>query len=144
MLLTTATVFETRAFGAKVAAIARPGDLYALEGGLGTGKTEFVRGFVKALGIGVIVRSPSFSIVNSYAADRFPVYHFDFYRLSDASELDEIGFEEYLGDEGVCLVEWGTMFPSVLPPQTRRIAFSDTGPCNREIRFNFDVPGAGT
>jgi tRNA threonylcarbamoyladenosine biosynthesis protein TsaE len=139
MLLTTKSVGATRAFGAKVAALSRPGDLYALEGELGTGKTEFVRGFVNEIDADVVVRSPSFSIVNNYAAARFPVYHFDFYRLHDASELDEIGFEEYLTGDGVCLIEWGTMFPSVLPPHTRLIIFRDIGTYEREIQFSFDL-----
>ena len=138
MLLATRSVGATRAFGAKVGAASRPGDLYALEGELGTGKTEFVRGFVNGIDGSIVVRSPSFSIVNTYATARFPVYHFDFYRLHDASELDEIGFEEYLAGDGVCLIEWGTMFPSVLPTQTRLIVFRDIGIYEREIRYDFD------
>ncbi|MBN1308326.1 MAG: tRNA (adenosine(37)-N6)-threonylcarbamoyltransferase complex ATPase subunit type 1 TsaE [Chitinispirillaceae bacterium] len=143
MLLTTTSVEATRAFGAKVASSARPGELYALEGELGTGKTEFVRGFVNEIDAGIVVRSPSFTIVNTYDTVRFPVYHFDFYRLHDASELDEIGFDEYLTGEGVCLIEWGTLFPSVLPPHARLIIFRDTGPHEREIRCNFDLAGTG-
>ena len=141
MIISTSSVGATRAFGARVALQARAGDVYALEGDLGTGKTEFVRGFAHALDQAIVVRSPSFSIVNTYAITRFPVYHFDFYRLHDASELNEIGFDEYIGAEGVCLIEWGTMFPSVLPPQTRIVVFRDVGTCEREIQFNFDLTG---
>ncbi len=129
----------TRAFGARVASRSVPGDIYALEGELGTGKTEFVRGFVSELDQTVAVRSPSFTIVNTYATTRFPVYHFDFYRLCDAAELDEIGFNEYIAGNGVCLIEWGTMFPSVLPPHSRLILFRDTGTFEREIQFNFPL-----
>jgi tRNA threonylcarbamoyladenosine biosynthesis protein TsaE len=127
------SVEATRALGARTAAAARAGECYALEGELGAGKTEFVRGFVAALDQRAVVKSPSFSILNIYATTRFTVYHFDFYRLSRAAELGEIGFDEYSSGEGVCLIEWGTLFPEVLPPQTRVIKFRDTGNGAREI-----------
>jgi tRNA threonylcarbamoyladenosine biosynthesis protein TsaE len=139
MVVTTSTVEATRDFGARVAAQAQPGDIYALEGELGTGKTEFVRGFVAEIDRNVTVRSPSFAIVNTYTTERLPVYHFDFYRLCDISELDEIGFEEYVGGEGICLIEWATMFRTALPPNTRLLRFHDTGVHNREIRFDFPL-----
>lgn len=139
MIHKTSSVSETRRFGGIIASDAETGHVYALEGDLGTGKTEFVRGFVAMLDSSAIVRSPSFSIVNTYASRRFPVYHFDFYRLCDESELVEIGFEEYLNSDGVCLIEWATMFPSVLPPQTRLLTFRDTGRDDREIRFDFPL-----
>jgi tRNA threonylcarbamoyladenosine biosynthesis protein TsaE len=139
MVTTTSTVEETRMLGGQVAALSQPGDIYALEGDLGTGKTEFVRGFAGALDGKIVVRSPSFAIVNTYRTSRFPVYHFDFYRLSDSSELVETGFDEYLDDEGVCLIEWATMFPDVLPENTRYIRFTDTGNHKREIDLTFPL-----
>ncbi len=136
MTVITSSVEETKKVGAQVAAAAKPGDVYALEGDLGTGKTEFVRGFVWAIDPGTIVRSPSFSVVNIYETPRLTIYHFDFYRLSEECELREIGFDEYVNGDGVCLIEWGTMFPSALPPRTRLIAFRDRGPSTREIVFD--------
>jgi len=121
MVLITRSVEETRAAGAALAVRARQGDIYALEGELGAGKTEFVRGFVFALAGVTSVRSPTFSIVNTYLTSSFPIYHFDFYRLNDPGELDEIGFQEYVSGDGVCLIEWGTMFPDVLPRNTQII-----------------------
>jgi len=120
----SASVEQTRALGARLAKAAAVGDVYALEGDLGCGKTEFVRGFVEALAPAAAVRSPTFSIVNTYETPVFPVYHFDFYRLEEQRELFSIGFDEYVNGEGVCLVEWGTMFPHALPPFTKHIRFS--------------------
>lgn len=133
MNLSSASVNDTRAIGARLAGSAAAGDVFALEGDLGTGKTEFVRGFVSSLEGRPAVRSPSFSIVNIYQTPRFPVYHFDFYRLADASELRETGFDEYSSADGVCLIEWGTRFPGALPPFTKVIRFKDAGNGRREI-----------
>lgn len=113
---TTYSVQETRELGAKVADTARAGEVYALVGELGAGKTEFVRGFVAALNPESTVQSPSFSILNIYQTPRFPVYHFDFYRLADPDELVEIGFDDYVRGDGVCLIEWADKFPDQLPP----------------------------
>lgn len=139
MKIFTHSVEETRSLGARLAKKAQPGDVFALEGDLGTGKTEFVRGFTAQLGCDVPVRSPSFSILNVYHTDRFPVYHFDFYRLSDASELGEIGFDEYISGNGVCLIEWGTMFPEVLPANAEIIRFTDDGDGIRCIESNLEI-----
>ena len=139
MVQKASSVDFTRRFGARVASRAQPGDVYALDGELGTGKTEFVRGFVGELDNNITVRSPSFSLVNTYTTARFLVYHFDFYRLGDISELDEIGFDEYVNSEGICLIEWATMFPAALPHRTRHIRFRDTGVTEREITFEFPL-----
>ncbi len=133
----SSSVNETRAFGAKVASVSRCGDIYVLEGDLGVGKTEFVRGFVNSIDGSIVVRSPSFSIVNTYITSRLEIHHFDFYRLSDASELDEIGFEEYTAGDGICLIEWGSRFPWVIPQKSRLIVFRDAGVYKREIEYDF-------
>lgn len=133
MKTVTSGARETRDLGARIAGDAKEGDCFVLEGDLGAGKTEFVRGFVGSLAKTASVKSPSFAILNIYKTDRFPVYHFDFYRLCDASELFEIGFEEYISGNGVCLIEWGTMFPEVLPKGARVIRFRDIGSDKREI-----------
>ncbi|MBN1129055.1 MAG: tRNA (adenosine(37)-N6)-threonylcarbamoyltransferase complex ATPase subunit type 1 TsaE [Chitinispirillaceae bacterium] len=143
MIARSVSAAETRALGARAAASARPGDVFALEGDLGAGKTEFVRGFVAALSKEAAVRSPSFSILNIYETPAFPVCHFDFYRLADASELVETGFPDYAGSEAVCLVEWGTLFPGVLPPNTRIIRFRDRGNQTREIEWDGTPVPAG-
>lgn len=135
MKTVTESVNATRALGAHIAAAAETGQCFALEGELGAGKTEFVRGFVAALNPRAAVKSPSFSICNIYETEKYPVYHFDFYRLSGAAELGETGFDEYVSGGGVCLIEWGTRFPKVLPPNTKIIKFRDRGNGVREIEI---------
>ena len=129
----TTSVEATRALGATLAASTKPGDFFVLDGELGAGKTEFVRGFVAALGRKSTVHSPSFSILNIYETSHFPIYHFDFYRMSGAAEFDYIGFDDYAAGEGVCLVEWGTLFPEVLPEHAKIIRFFDKGDGVREV-----------
>jgi tRNA threonylcarbamoyladenosine biosynthesis protein TsaE len=138
MVFESYSVAETRQLGEKLANKILPGDVFALEGDLGTGKTEFVRGLVAALGGDVKVRSPSFSIINIYQTNKIPVYHFDFYRMADSSELLEIGFNEYTAGDGICLLEWGTMFKDVLPDGTKIIRFTDNGLTKRIIESSFE------
>jgi tRNA threonylcarbamoyladenosine biosynthesis protein TsaE len=127
------SVEDTRRFGAQLASSVNAGDIFALEGDLGAGKTEFVRGLVAALGGQAVVRSPSFPILNIYQTSKLPVYHFDFYRMSDSGELDEIGFYEYISGDGLCLIEWGTMFADILPAHTKILRFKDNGETSRCI-----------
>jgi tRNA threonylcarbamoyladenosine biosynthesis protein TsaE len=124
---------DTRAAGARSAQQVRPGDVLALCGELGGGKTEFVRGFVAHLAPDAAVQSPGFSIVNTYATPAFPVYHFDFYRLKSPHETTEIGFDEYLHGDGVCCIEWADLFSELLPSHAWWIYFKDTGDNRREI-----------
>ncbi len=131
----SSSVEETRRAGAELAASARAGDIFALSGELGTGKTELVRGFVAALSDSCAVRSPSFTIVNTYEMPDFPVYHFDFYRIKKAQELVEIGFNEYIQGDGVCFIEWADLFPEVIPAAARRISFIDKENGQRLIEF---------
>ena len=96
---------ETRAAGAMLANVLRPGDTVLLEGPLGAGKTTFVRGVLAALGHAGEVPSPSFAIVQPYDALALPLWHADLYRIDDPAELDELGLETILSD-GVLVVEW--------------------------------------
>jgi tRNA threonylcarbamoyladenosine biosynthesis protein TsaE len=132
----TASAEETRRLGARLAKAALPGDVFSLNGGLGSGKTEFARGFVEALAGGTQVRSPTFSIVNTYPSPGFPIHHFDFYRIENAREFASIGLDEYLYGDGVCLVEWGDMYPDVLPA-AKRIAFTFIDEATRKIEAGF-------
>ena len=121
---------ETRALGTCLGQWARAGDIVACRGALGAGKTTFVQGFAEGLGVGGddYVRSPTFALVHAYHG-RIPLYHFDFYRLSSYSEVQDIGFEEYLEAGGVVIIEWADKFPEILPPMrlevSIRIADSD-------------------
>ena len=109
---------ETRALGARLGRRARAGDFVACCGALGAGKTTFVQGFAEGCGVGAndYVRSPTFALVHIYHG-RTPLYHLDFYRLSCFTEVQDIGFEEYLDARGVVIVEWADKFPQLLPAE---------------------------
>ena len=106
MQILTHSPAETEAFGAVLAARLRPGDVLALRGGLGAGKTALVRGLAAGLGVTERVTSPTYTIVNEYLSGRLPLFHFDLYRLHGADALYDIGWEDYLDRGGVCAVEW--------------------------------------
>lgn len=100
---------------------ARAGQVYTLAGDLGVGKTVFTQGFAKGLGVEEHVNSPTFTIVQEYEDGRMPFYHFDVYRIGDIEEMDEIGFEEYIAGEGVCLIEWAILIEEILPEERTEI-----------------------
>ena len=124
---------ETRALGEKLAARLAPGDVVILEGELGAGKSELARGIARGLGVTDTVTSPSFTILNVYESGRCPLYHFDWYRLESAEELFELGLEEYLGGDGIAVVEWAEKCPEALPEKTIRIRLEATGDEERRI-----------
>ena len=124
VMMTTIGPQETVAFGRRLAADARSGDVWALVGDLGAGKTHFVQGVAAGLGVELVATSPTFTLVHEYAGGRLPVFHFDFYRLESAAEALALGWEEYLDEgEGLTLVEWADKFPDLLPPGTRWLRF---------------------
>ena len=106
---------ETEALGRRLAAVLAPGAVVALRGGLGMGKTAFTRGLARGLGCEGRVTSPTFTIVNEYEGSGPPLFHFDMYRLRDAGELFDIGWEDYLERGGVCAVEWSERVEEALP-----------------------------
>lgn len=99
-----------RAFGAQL----QPGERVAFYGGLGAGKTAFIRGLAAGLGIQEPVTSPTYTVVNEYLSGRVPLFHFDLYRLSGADDLFDIGWEDYLQRSGICAVEWSENAPEAL------------------------------
>ena len=112
---------ETEALGARLARALGPGAVVAFTGDLGAGKTAFVRGLARGLGIRDRVTSPTFTIVNEYEGGRLPLFHFDLYRLGCADELFDIGWEDYLARGGVCAVEWSERMEELLEPGTVRV-----------------------
>ncbi len=112
---------ETEKFGLETAAALRPGDVLALIGELGTGKTALTSYVAKGLGITRRVNSPTFTIVKEYTDGRLPLYHFDVYRVNDPDELFNIGIDEYFFGEGVCIVEWADLIAEILPENTKFI-----------------------
>ena len=112
---------ETEALGARLARALGPGAVVAFTGDLGAGKTAFVRGLARGLGIPDRVTSPTFTIVTEYEGGRLPLFHFDLYRLGCADELFDIGWEDYLARGGVCAVEWSERMEELLEPGTIRV-----------------------
>src|SRR5271157_2076441 len=106
---------ETFELGKEFASGLDRGDIVALYGDLGSGKTQFAKGVCLGLGVHNHVVSPSFTILNEYIEGKYPVYHFDFYRLRSLAELTEFGFEEYLFGDGICLLEWANIVETILP-----------------------------
>lgn len=115
MVIETRSPEETFQFGEKLGREAKPGQIYTLNGDLGTGKTVFTQGFAAGLGITEPVNSPTFTIVQIYEEGRMPFYHFDVYRIGDVEEMDEIGYEDCFYGEGVCLIEWAELIEETLP-----------------------------
>ncbi len=139
----TSTEEETIALGASFASRLRPGDVVALFGTLGTGKTRFIKGICRGLGVAVHVTSPTFTIVNQYEGRTGIVYHFDFYRLKSRSELREIGFEEYLSSGGICLVEWAEQVEAFLPARRYNVRLAH-GSTDGGRRIAIEEPSAVT
>ena len=122
---------ETQKFAEKFSKTLKAGDVLCMYGDLGVGKTAFVQGLAKGLGIDEPITSPTFTIVNEYSG-RLPLYHFDVYRIADSDEMYEIGYEEYFFSDGVCLIEWGTLIEELLPDSTITITIE------KDLQKGFD------
>jgi tRNA threonylcarbamoyladenosine biosynthesis protein TsaE len=114
---------ETVAFGHTYGSDARKGDVFALRGDLGAGKTQFVKGFVAGLGSKADVTSPTFVLIHEYGDGRLPVYHFDFYRVESREALSRLGFDDYLFGDGVSLIEWADRYSAVIPSHAKWLSF---------------------
>ena len=122
MLIRTHSEQETIEAGAEVGKKLRAGDIIACYGELGSGKTRFLKGVCSALGVHEHITSPTFTIINEYHGS-LPVYHFDFYRISTAAEIQELGLEEYFYGNGVCLIEWAEHITNLLPGRHYDVRF---------------------
>ncbi|SHM30117.1 tRNA threonylcarbamoyladenosine biosynthesis protein TsaE [Caldanaerovirga acetigignens] len=129
----TKSVVETQELGEKLGSLLSKGDLVALKGDLGAGKTAFARGITRGVGSEDFVTSPTFTIINEYGGD-VPVAHIDVYRLSDAGELEEIGFRDYL-KEYVVIIEWADLVIDILPEEILWVELETIGEQERRIIF---------
>ena len=123
---------ETEALGAKLAAVLPNGSVVAMYGDLGAGKTAFVRGMARGMGLNCRVSSPTFTIVNEYLGER-ELIHFDMYRLSSADELFDIGWEDYLARGAVCAVEWSEKVEDAFYGDEMRVTIEKLDDTRRKI-----------
>ena len=132
MIIETRSAEETYQLGVEIGKKAKKGQVLTLVGDLGVGKTVFTQGLAKGLEIDEAISSPTFTIVQVYDEGRLPFYHFDVYRIGDISEMDEIGFEDYVYGEGVSLIEWANLIEEILPEE--RIAIT----IEKDLEKGFD------
>jgi len=126
---------ETLSLASRFAGELKAGDVVALWGDLGAGKTQFVKGIARQLGIPAeSVTSPTFTLIHEYEG-RLPLYHFDFYRLQQIEEALEIGVEEYFWGEGVCVVEWPDIITPLLPDAYYSVDITAAGTNKRWIEI---------
>lgn len=124
---------ETVQAGERCGRNAQAGEVFALRGDLGAGKTQFVKGFVRGMGSEAEVTSPTFTLLHEYTGGRCPVYHFDFYRLDSTGAVARLGLDEYLYGDGVCVIEWADRFPELLPRNTIAISIVAENQTRRTI-----------
>ena len=134
MIIETNSAAQTYETGFNMGRNVKPGQIICLEGELGVGKTVFTQGFAKGLGIDEPICSPTFTIIQEYKEGRLPLYHFDVYRISSPEEMDEIGYEEYFDSDGLCVVEWGNLFPELFPEDTVYVTIK------KNLDKGFDYP----
>lgn len=121
MVIETNSAKETFELGVQIGQRCVPGEVYTLIGDLGVGKTVFTQGLAKGLEIDEPISSPTFTIVQVYEEGRLPFYHFDVYRIGDVEEMDEIGYDDYIYGQGVCLIEWANLIEEILPKKRKEI-----------------------
>jgi tRNA threonylcarbamoyladenosine biosynthesis protein TsaE len=130
---TSASPSETQRIGHKLGGGLARGSVVALVGQLGAGKTQFVKGLVAGIGANAEVTSPTFTLIHEYTGGRFPVYHFDFFRIDDLQSAERLGLDEYFFGEGLSVVEWADKFPEVIPAGAIWICFESKSENQRVI-----------
>jgi tRNA threonylcarbamoyladenosine biosynthesis protein TsaE len=137
MQITSTSANDTQALGEQVGSYLQAGDVVCLYGELGSGKTVFVKGLAKGLGVQdeAAVRSPSFVLISHYAG-RTPVYHADLYRLDGLADIDDIGLRELLGGDGVAVIEWADKLEAALPTARLDVRLRHTGTDLRQIELH--------
>lgn len=134
MIYKSNSPLETENIAKAFAKTIKPGDVICLNGDLGVGKTAFVQGLVKALGVSEPISSPTFTIVNCYEG-RIPIYHFDVYRIGDCDEMYDIGYEEYIYGEGLSIIEWPEKIKEILPKKRYDITISKDYEKHENFRY---------
>jgi len=125
---------ETHSLGKLVGSLLVPGDVVAITGELGAGKTTFIKGLAEGTGVSDFVSSPSFVIINEYSG-KIPFFHVDLYRLNDLSEIEDIAIEEYFERKGIVAIEWAEKLKSLLPGKHIKIDIEATNESERKFIF---------
>ncbi|MFC4766877.1 tRNA (adenosine(37)-N6)-threonylcarbamoyltransferase complex ATPase subunit type 1 TsaE [Effusibacillus consociatus] len=135
---TTHTPEETRRIAERLARLLDPGDVLTLSGDLGAGKTTFTQGLARGLAVEESVSSPTFTLIREYEG-RIPLYHMDLYRLGEQADSENLGIDEYLYGDGVCVIEWAEYIKSLLPEEYLQVTIRKMGESERQIT----ISGAG-
>jgi tRNA threonylcarbamoyladenosine biosynthesis protein TsaE len=133
--ITSTSVEQTHELGARLGNLVHAGDVIALQGDLGAGKTNFVQGLARGLGITEDVNSPTFILANEYYTGRLPLYHADAYRVENAEEAEGFGLDDYLNGDGVTVIEWAERVRAALPHDVLWIEFEYLNENERLLRF---------
>ena len=136
MVFQTQSTSETIRIGKGIGSFLRSGDVVALAGDLGTGKTQFIKGLAAGMGVGkpTYISSPSFTLINEYPG-KVAFYHIDLFRLRSEKEAEELGLEEYFQSEGITAIEWADKIPSLLPKENLWVHIHYTGKNTRSIEM---------
>ena len=134
------SIEASQAFGESWAAELTGGEIFALHGVLGAGKTQLVKGLARGIGFEGDVTSPTFTLIHEYLGGRLPLFHIDLYRIRSEKEAVDLGIEEYLPSEGITVIEWPDRIPSLLPPQTRHWELQVVSLTERVIRDTSPTP----
>jgi tRNA threonylcarbamoyladenosine biosynthesis protein TsaE len=128
---------QTQKLGQLLGSLLKGGEIIGFEGELGAGKTCFIQGLAKGLGIteDQYVRSPTFTLINEYKGN-IPLYHFDLYRLCNVDEIIALGYEEYFNGHGVCAIEWADKLGPIRPARMINVSLMITGPNSRSLHFS--------
>ncbi len=132
---TSKSVSDTDVIASEIASLLKKGDVLALYGEMGAGKTAFVRGLVKALCPECLplVHSPTFAIVNEYEGDSVTVYHYDLYRIADEDDLYSTGYFDRLGGDGIVVTEWSELIDTAIPADAHRLRIEKLGETERKF-----------
>lgn len=115
---------EVTEHGIRLGEEAMPGQVIALTGDLGAGKTTLTKAIARGLGVSEMITSPTFTIVKEYRSGRLPLFHFDVYRIGDIDEMYELGYEEYFYGDGLCVIEWADLIEELIPEDALRISIA--------------------
>ncbi|MGN0034876.1 MAG: tRNA (adenosine(37)-N6)-threonylcarbamoyltransferase complex ATPase subunit type 1 TsaE, partial [Coriobacteriales bacterium] len=133
MQVVTHGVEQTVSMGRVLGQLVQAGSCIVLDGDLGAGKTQLTKGIASGLGVGDLVTSPTFTIMNEYLSGRLPLCHLDLYRLDTVEQLADIGFDDLFDGSSVVVIEWGERFPEMLPDDVLRLTFSLASSVDRVV-----------